>query len=164
MTVSTTIEVTSTAFAQGEPIPNKYTGEGEDVSPPLSWSGLPEGTKELALICDAPDAPTAEPWVLWVIYKIPATTTGLLEGIPPKPRLKKPAGALQGRNSWPSGKMIGYRGPMPPPGHGTHHYRFTLYALDVKLPVEPSESKKTLLEEISDHILAKGRLTGTYKR
>ena len=164
MATVTQIEVTSSAFDQGEPIPKKYTGEGADVSPPLAWSGVPEGTKELALVCDDPDAPTAEPWVHWVIYKIPATATGLPEGVPDKPRLKDPSGALQGKNSWPNGQTIGYRGPMPPPGHGTHHYHFTLYALDVRLPVEPGETKKALLEEIADHVIAKGTLTGTYKR
>lgn len=74
---SMAIQITSTAFAEGQPIPKKYTGEGADVSPPLSWTGLPERTKELVLICDDPDAPTAEPWVHWLIYKIPATATGL---------------------------------------------------------------------------------------
>ena len=124
-----TIQITSSAFAQGHPIPKKYTGEGDDVSPPLSWSEIPEGTKELVLICDDPDAPTAEPWVHWVIYKIPADAKGLPEGVPRKPRLKEPPGAVQGKNSWPASEAIGYRGPMPPPGHGVHHYYFKLYAL-----------------------------------
>ncbi len=79
-----TLLITSAAFTQGHPIPKKYTGEGVDVSPPLSWSGLPEGTKELALICDDPDAPTPEPWVHWVIYKISADVKGLPEGVPRK--------------------------------------------------------------------------------
>ena len=91
------IEVTSTAFAHGQPIPKQYSGEGADVSPPISWSGLPEGTQELVLICDDPDAPTAEPWVHWVIYKIPITLTELPEGIERRARLKQPAGVLQGK-------------------------------------------------------------------
>lgn len=161
-----TIKLTSTAFAEGERIPKRYTGEGEDVSPPLAWSNLPEGTKELALVCDDPDAPTAEPWVHWVIYKIPADVARLSEGVPRKNRLKNPDGVLQGRNSWSdTGKVsIGYRGPMPPPRHGTHHYHFTLYALDVKLIIEPGLSKKALLAEMADHVLAQGRLTGVYSR
>ena len=77
-----TISVTSTAFAAGKPIPKKYTGEGDDLSPPLAWSNLPSGTKEIALICDDPDAPRSEPWVHWVLYKIPAATTSLAEGLP----------------------------------------------------------------------------------
>ena len=137
------IKITSSAFAEGQQIPKKYTGEGQDVSPPLAWSDLPAGTKELVLICDDPDAPTDEPWVHWVIYKIPADVAGLPEGIARLPRLKNPAGALQGQNSWPKGQNnIGYRGPMPPPGHGVHHYHFKLYALEAKLVAEPGLDKK----------------------
>lgn len=158
-----TIRVTSTAFTEGQPIPKKYTGEGQDVSPPLAWSNLPAGTKELLLICDDPDAPTDEPWVHWLIYKIPADLTGLPEGIPRDARLKSPKGALQGKNSWPKDN-IGYRGPMPPPGHGTHHYYFKLYALEGHLPVEPGLDKKTLLREIQGHVLGEGQLIGTYER
>lgn len=159
-----TLTITSSAFTQGHPIPKKYTGEGADVSPPLSWSGLPEGTKELVLICDDPDAPRDEPWVHWVIYKIPASATGLPEGVPRKSRLKDPAGVLQGKNSWPEGENIGYRGPMPPPGHGVHHYYFKLYALDAPLDVEPGLDKKAILEKIRDHVLADGALMGIYER
>jgi len=158
------IKVTSTAFAEGAKIPKKYTGEGEDVSPPLAWSGVPEGTKELALICDDPDAPTAEPWVHWVIYKIPGDCPGLPEGLARTTRLKEPDGALQGRNSWPSGQTIGYRGPMPPPGHGVHRYFFRLYALKGKMVLEPGKDKKALLAEMSGHILDEGQLMGTYER
>jgi Raf kinase inhibitor-like YbhB/YbcL family protein len=159
-----TLHITSSAFTEGHAIPKKYTGEGADVSPALSWSGIPEGTKELALICDDPDAPSKEPWVHWVIYKIPVETKGLPEGVPRKPRLKEPHGALQGKNSWTSGEMIGYRGPMPPPGHGVHHYRFKLYAIEAHMVAEPGMDKKAVLEDISSHILAEGVLTGTYER
>ncbi|NQU23598.1 MAG: YbhB/YbcL family Raf kinase inhibitor-like protein [Candidatus Nealsonbacteria bacterium] len=158
------IEITSTAFAQGQPIPKKYSGEGVDVSPPLAWSGLPEGTQELALICDDPDAPTAEPWVHWVIYKIPATIAGLPEGVDKKPRLKQPPGALQGKNSWPSGQTVAYRGPMPPPGLGRHRYYFRLYALEAKMVVQPGMTKKALLDEMKEHVLGEGCLMGTYER
>jgi hypothetical protein len=156
------IEVTSSAFGHGQPIPKKYTGEGQDVSPPISFKGVPEPAKELALICDDPDAPGNEPWVHWVIYKIPASAGGLPEGVPRDPRLKEPVGALQGKNSWPSGN-IGYRGPMPPPGKA-HHYHFKVYALEAHLVLEPGKDKKTLLSEIKDHILAEGELIGTYQR
>ena len=158
-----TIQITSSAFTQGQPIPKKYTGEGDDVSPPLTWSNLPEKTKELALICDDPDAPEW-PWVHWVIYKIPADTKGLPEGVPRKSQPKEPAGAVQGKNSWPEGEDIGYRGPMPPPGHGVHHYHFKLYALDAPLAAEPGLEKKALLEKIEGHVLAEGELMGTYQR
>jgi len=158
------IQVTSAAFAEGKPIPKKYSGEGEDVSPPLAWDNLPEGTKELALICDDPDAPIAEPWVHWVIYKIPADAKGLPEALPDDATLKEPIAALQGKNFWKSGQTVGYRGPMPPPGHGTHRYYFKLYALDAPLALEPAADKKTLLEKIKGHVLGEGQLMGTYER
>ncbi len=158
------IQVTSSAFGEGQRIPKKYTGEGEDVSPPLAWSGVPAGTQELALIVDDPDAPTPQPWVHWVLYKIPADCKALPEGVKKVLRPDEPAGALQGKNSWPSGQTIGYRGPMPPPGHGVHHYRFHLYALDKKLEVEPGLTKDELLAAMKGHILGEGELTGTYQR
>ncbi len=156
------IEITSTAFQEGQEIPKKYTGEGTDVSPPLSWTGVPENAKELVLICDDPDAPTEEPWVHWLIYKLPPDLTGLPEGIPRKPRLTKLPGVLQGKNSWPSDN-IGYRGPMPPPGK-PHRYYFKLYALEAKLTIEPGLDKRALLQDIRDHIIAEGQLMGTYER
>ncbi len=158
-----TIEITSTAFAHGQPIPKKYTGEGADVSPPLSWSGLPEGTREVALVCDDPDAPSEQPWVHWVIYKIPPEATNLPEGIPAKPRPISLPGVFQGSNSWPRGQNTGYKGPMPPPGR-PHRYYFKLFALEAKLPVEPGLDKATLLQEIENHVLATGELVGTYER
>jgi Raf kinase inhibitor-like YbhB/YbcL family protein len=158
------IQVTSTAFADGAKIPVKYTGDGDDVSPPLAWSGLPEGTRELALICDDPDAPTPNPWVHWVIYKIPADCPGLPEGVADSPTLEEPAGALQGKNSWPSGQKIGYRGPAPPQGHGVHHYFFHLYALDAALALKPGIDKTALLNAMAEHVLAEGQLVGPYER
>ncbi len=157
-----TIQITSSAFTQGQPIPKKHTGEGVDVSPPLSWSNLPVGVKELALICDDPDAPNGD-WVHWVIYKISASAKGLPEGVPRTAKLKEPVGALQGKNSWPAAEATGYRGPMPPPGK-VHHYYFKLYALDTPLHAEPGLDKKALLEQIKGHILGEGQLMGTYKR
>ncbi|HSW44517.1 MAG TPA: YbhB/YbcL family Raf kinase inhibitor-like protein [Phycisphaerae bacterium] len=154
---STTI--TSTAFGHNQPIPRKYGGEGQDISPPLAWTGVPEGTRELALIMDDPDAPTPKPWVHWVVYRIPPETMSLPEGIAPS--LRGPGSLLQGRNSW---NRVGYGGPMPPPGHGVHHYRFRLYALDGPLALEPGLTKDEVLMAMKGHILAEGVLTGTYKR
>jgi Raf kinase inhibitor-like YbhB/YbcL family protein len=157
------MELTSTAFRDGQAIPKKYTGEGENVSPELHWTNVPDGTKELALICDDPDAPRADPWVHWVIYKIPSMLDHLPEGIARTPRPSKPADVLQGQNSWPSDN-IGYRGPMPPPGHGKHHYHFRLYALDTKLETERELTKEQLLELMQGHILAEAELVGIYER
>jgi Raf kinase inhibitor-like YbhB/YbcL family protein len=158
------IEITSTAFQNGEPIPKQYTGEGQDLSPQLAWSGVPEGTKQLALICDDPDAPTPEPWVHWVIYNIPPDTAELPEGTVKTIQLSDPPGAVQGTNSWPSGQTIGYRGPMPPPRHGVHRYFFKLYALDTELDVEPGAAKVVLLQAMEGHVLDEGQLMGTYER
>jgi len=158
------ITVSSEVFADGKAIPKQFTGEGEDISPPLSWEGIPDQAKQLALICDDPDAPTELPWVHWVIYGIPASTAGLPENVPNDERLESPASAMQGKNSWSEGTVIGYRGPMPPPDHGVHQYNFKLYALDEALQLEPGLTKTELLEAIEGHIIASGKLTGTYER
>jgi Raf kinase inhibitor-like YbhB/YbcL family protein len=157
----TQLVVQSIAFGQNETVPRRYTGDGEDISPPLTWSGVPEGAKELALIVDDPDAPTPQPWVHWVLYGIPADLRSLPERVLPSQRVPEPAGTLQGKNSW---NRIGYGGPAPPPGHGLHHYRFRLYVLDMKLNLDPGDTKQALLEAMQGHILAQGELVGTYQR
>lgn len=155
------IPLTSTAFASNAAIPAKFTGDGEDISPALSWSKLPAGTKELALICDDPDAPSTEPWVHWVIYKIPASATGLPENVAKTESLAAPAGAVQGKNSW---GRTGYGGPAPPRGHGVHHYHFQLYALNRVLDVSPGLDKTGLQRAMQGAIIGQGKLTGTYQR
>ena len=158
------LAILSSAFSNGQVIPRKHTGDGEDLSPPLAWSGVPEGAKELALICDDPDAPTPEPWVHWLIYKIPPTVQELPEGVPASPSVEKPFTALQGRNSWPSGQNVGYRGPAPPRGHGVHHYHFKLYALSSALALKPGADKRALLAAMAGQVLAEAEIVGTYKR
>jgi Raf kinase inhibitor-like YbhB/YbcL family protein len=158
------IEIRSAAFADGEPIPKKYTEDGEDLSPPLRWSGVPQQAVQLALVCDDPDAPRPEPWVHWLLYAIPATVSELPEGLDTAATLADFHSAHQGKNSWPSGRTIGYRGPAPPPGHGTHHYHFKLYALDKRLDLAAGADKAALLAAIDGHIVAEGELVGTYKR
>jgi Raf kinase inhibitor-like YbhB/YbcL family protein len=155
------IELSSTAFTEGQPIPKKYTGEGTDVSPPLSWSALPEGTKELALVCDDPDAP-GRTWVHWLVYGIPASATGLPEDFASSQRRERElVGVAEGQNSF---GQTGYGGPMPPAGHGKHRYFFKLYALDSKLALEPGLDKQSLLASIQGHVLGRGELMGTYER
>jgi Raf kinase inhibitor-like YbhB/YbcL family protein len=151
----------SPAFTSGQPIPRRYTGDGEDLSPPLSWSGIPPAAHALAMIVDDPDAPTKEPWVHWVIYKLPANEEGLVEGIPPVARPSSPAGAVQGKNSWGA---LGYRGPAPPKGHGVHRYFFKLYALDQALDLPEGLDKAGLLKAIDGHIVSQAELMGTYQR
>ena len=148
-----TIEVRSTAFAANGQIPRKYTKEGEDVSPPLKWGQPPPGTKEFALINDDPDAPRAHPWVHWVAYKIPGEARELPEGAK--------SGYAAGTNDFGEAQ---YGGPMPPPGHGVHHYHFKLYALDAPIDAAPGIKKGELLRLMEGHVLATGELVGTYER
>ncbi len=149
-----TLTVTSEAFEAEGAIPARYTGEGEDVPPPLAWSSAPAATKSFALICDDPDAPREEPWVHWVLYAIPAGTNALPEG----------GGGIgvEGANSWPD--RTGYNGPLPPRGHGVHHYHFKVYALDAAPDPGPGASKQALLDAMEGHVLATGELVGTYER
>lgn len=153
--------LTSTAFENGQRVPKRHTGDGEDLSPPLAWTEPPAGTRELALVVDDPDAPSAEPWVHWVLYRIAAATRQLPEGVPDLRSLPSPAGAVQGKNSWGG---IGWRGPAPPRGHGTHRYVFKLLALDTRLALDPAADKRGLLAAAKGHVLAETQLVGTYSR
>ena len=159
------LQLRSPAFSPEERIPRRHARppEGLDVSPALTWSPVPPNARELVLIVDDPDAPQKEPWVHWVLYRIPSTARGLPEGMPKDERPGNPEGTLQGRNSWDT---IGYGGPLPPVGHGTHEYRFRLYALDEPLShhVEPGATKEELLAELDGHVVAEGELVGTYER
>ena len=150
------LRLRSTAFQNGNHIPSKYTCDGEDISPPLEWGHLPPGTKSAALIADDPDAP-AGTWVHWVIYNIPSERIGLQESVVCLEELAE--GCLQGRNDF--GK-IGYGGPCPP--GGTHRYFFKLYALNIKLDLEPGATKKEVLDAMKGHVLALGTLIGLYTR
>jgi len=154
---SAALQVTSSAFSDGQPIPTKYTCDGENVSPPLKWTGVPAAAKSVALICDDPDAP-AGTWVHWVAYGLPASATGLPEGVAPESALV--GGGKQGTNDF---KRIGYGGPGPPGGKA-HHYHFKLYALDAEVDL-PSTATKTILEKaMAGHVVATGELVGTYQR
>lgn len=150
-------QLTSTAFSQGQTIPTKYTGDGSDTSPPLAWSGQPDETVSLALICEDPDAPRGI-WTHWVLFDLPPSTTELAEGISTHPQLVD--GALQGKNDFGD---IGYGGPAPPPGK-PHRYFFRLYALDIRLELEAGATRQQLLNAMTGHVLAETELMGTYKR
>ena len=150
------IKITSSAFAEGGMIPAKYTCDGADVSPPLQWDAVPEGTKTIALINDDPDAPMGT-WVHWVILNIPADVKELAENIPTDKTLSN--GAKQGTNDF--GK-IGYGGPCPP--GGTHRYFFKLYALNSEIDLDAGADKEQLVKAMEGHILGKGQLIGKYKR
>jgi Raf kinase inhibitor-like YbhB/YbcL family protein len=153
-----TLKLTSSAFAPGGEIPSKYTCEGEDLSPPLAWSDVSANAKSLALIVDDPDAPDpAAPkmtWVHWVLYNIPASAAGLVEGA-----RALPAGTLQGLNDW---KRTGYGGPCPPTGR--HRYFHKLYALDTVLPNLGQVSKAKLEAAMKPHLVEQAQLIGTYQK
>jgi Raf kinase inhibitor-like YbhB/YbcL family protein len=152
------LAITSTAFADGEAIPSRYTCQGEDVSPSLAWTGLPPGTKSLALLLVDPDVPDpAAPkrtWVHWVLYNLPATATGLAEAV-----TALPDGTLPGRNDW---GRTGYGGPCPPIGR--HRYFHKLYALDVVLPDLGEPTQADLERAMEGHVLATAELVGTYEK
>jgi len=150
------ITVKSPAFANGEMIPRKYTADGADVSPPLSWTGAPSGVKSYALIVDDPDAPS-KVWVHWVLYNQPPDKPELAENQPKVEHL--PSGAIQGINDM---RKVGYNGPAPP--SGIHRYFFKVYALDTKLTLRPQATKADLLSAMQGHILAEGQLMGKYSR
>jgi Raf kinase inhibitor-like YbhB/YbcL family protein len=150
------LAVTSAAFEPGQPIPVKYTCQGDDVSPPLQWEGAPGNTKSFALICDDPDAPGGT-WVHWVIYSLPSDASSMSENTDKSKIL--PGGAAKGRNSF---EKFGYGGPCPPAGKA-HRYFFKLYALDTALAAEAGADKEKLLAAMTGHIVAQGQLMGTYK-
>jgi hypothetical protein len=151
------IEITSSAFTHGSSMPVQFSCDGDNVSPRLSWSDIPEGTKELAIIADDPDAPGGT-WVHWVVYGISPDDDGLPEGLRSSETLD--GGARQGKNDF---DRLGYGGPCPPRG-GPHRYFFKLYALDAELTLGPGATKAELFREMSGSILAQGELMGTYTR
>lgn len=151
-----TMELTSNAFETGGAIPQNHTGEGDDVSPALAWKDAPDGTKAFAIICHDPDAPLITPgrygFVHWTLYNIPGSVSSLAEAC---------GDYTQGNNDFGD---VGYKGPMPPEGHGTHNYFFWLMALDKDLALEPGLGMWDLLEKIEPHVIGMNRLVGTYQR
>lgn len=153
-----TLKLKSSSFGPHESIPVRYTCEGEDLSPPLTWSNVPDGTRSLALIVDDPDAPDpAAPkmtWVHWVLYNLPPNAGGLPEAV-----ATLPPGTREGLNDW---KRTGYGGPCPP--RGRHRYYYKLYALDIELADLDRPTKVQLEEAMRGHILDNDELVGTYQK
>ena len=153
------LTLTSEAFAHGGEIPAKHTCVGQDISPALAWSGVPEGTRSLALIVDDPDAPDPKAprmvWVHWVLYNLPADAAGLPEDV----GSGLPAGTLEGKNDW---GRTGWGGPCPPIGR--HRYFHKLFALDVELPDLGQPTKADLLDAMEGHILEQTELMGTFQK
>ena len=154
------LTITSPSFSEQGQIPRIYTCEGSDVSPPLSWSGVPDGTKSLILIVDDPDAPDPKApkmtWVHWVLYNLPANSTGLPEAVT---AAGLPAGTREGLNDW---KRTGYGGPCPPIGR--HRYFHKLYALDTVLPDLGQPTKADLEKAMRGHVRGQAQLVGTYQK
>lgn len=146
------MQIQSADFKEGAPIPIKYTSDGENISPELSWDNVPTGVKSFALIVDDPDAPRAEPWVHWILYNIPGNLNVLMEG--------DLIGTF-GKNSWGRAE---YGGPQPPRGSGVHHYRFTLYSLSEDLNARQGLTKGELIEAMQGKIGAQAVLVGTYEK
>ena len=155
-----TLQIHSTVFDDGGEIPVQYTCQGEDISPPLSWEGIPAEAKSLVLIVDDPDAPDPQApkmtWVHWVLANLPATATGLVEAISPA---DLPAGTVEGVNDW---GRTGYGGPCPPIGR--HRYFHKLYAMDTVLEGLSRPTKAQLEAAMAGHVLAQAQLVGTYSK
>jgi Raf kinase inhibitor-like YbhB/YbcL family protein len=149
--------ITSTAFHNDSTIPQKFTCQGEDISPELAWSGAPAETQSFALLCEDPDAPGGT-YIHWVIYNIPTTERGLAENFPKRDKL--PNGTRQGINDF---KQMGYGGPCPPPGKA-HRYYFKLYALDAMINIPGEATRDQLLNAMHGHILAEGETIGMYQK
>jgi len=151
-----TLQISSSVFSEGQMIPRKYTCDGADISPELSWRGVPDGTRSLALICDDPDAPMGT-WVHWVLFNLPTGQMGLPTKISSDAELA--GGARHGTNDF---GRLGYGGPCPP--GGTHRYFFKFYALDTELELASGATKAQLEAAMQDHILAQAQLMGKYRR
>ena len=150
------MQIVSSAFEHGGPIPERHTGDGDDISPALSWTNAPEGTRQFALICHDPDAPLIKPgsygFVHWVLYNIAGSANGLDEGV---------GDYMRGINDFGN---EAYGGPMPPEGHGAHHYFFWLLALDAAPELPAGLEMWQLLDKIEPHVIGMNRLMGTYSR
>ncbi len=147
------ISISSPAFEHGGAIPAKYSAEGDNVSPELVFDNVPDGTRQLAVICHDPDAPLTDGFTHWVLYGIPADTKSIPEG--------GGDAFTEGPNDFGN---QGYGGPAPPPGHNTHHYFFHVYALDTELDDGPGLTRQALLKKIDDHIIEQNRVVGTFAR
>ena len=157
------IVVESPTLKADQTIPRDYTADGRNVSPPLTWTGVPATAKELAIVLEDPDAGNPPPFVHWVIYKIPPTAKAIPEGISIDPAAKMPAeiaGAIQGVSGF---RRPIYRGPAPPPGK-VHHYHFVVYALDADLDLKPGLTRADLVAAIQGHVIGQGELVALYER
>jgi Raf kinase inhibitor-like YbhB/YbcL family protein len=157
-----TVAVSSGSFADGEEIPRWYTGDGQNVSPALSWTDLPVGTVSVAVLCEDPDAPTPSPFVHWIAYGLAPNVSSITEGASGTHRSadENPSFA-EGKNSFGHAR---FDGPAPPRGHGVHHYHFQVFALDTRLSLHGTPDRGDLISAMRGHVIAAGDLVGTYER
>lgn len=160
LSTTTSLTISTAAFADGETIPQRFTADGADVSPPLSIDGVPDEADSLALVVDDPDAPGGT-FVHWLLWNVPADTETIPENQPQARQIEALGGAKQGTNGFGE---LGYRGPRPPADDGPHTYRFTLYAIETPVNVQAGARKGRLDEAMADNTLASARLTGEYAR
>lgn len=157
------IVVESPTLVAGQMMPRTYSPDGRNASPPITWRGLPSGTREIVVICEDHGAGNPPPWVHWLVYNIPGNATGLPEGLPIDPRDPMPAslaGAVHGDNGW---GLPMYRGPAPPAGR-TNTYQFVVYALDQRLNLAPGLTRAEVLAAIEGHVIGKGEIAALYTR
>jgi Raf kinase inhibitor-like YbhB/YbcL family protein len=149
---SRTIDVFSSAFTDGGTLPLAFTADGANLSPPLSWSNLPDKARSVVLVCEDPDAPFPKPFVHWLVYSLPVTVGSIADA---------PGGVRQGKNSM---LKTGYTGAAPPPGHGMHHYHFQVFALDTIPKLDDGAGRSSVVEAMRGHVLAWGEIVATYER
>jgi len=153
-------QMTSPMFKDGEDIPDVYAHSHQNFSPAFQWKGLPEGVKELALVCEDPDAPAKKPWIHWIAYQIPSHLTSFKEGLNRNKEALQELGILEGKNSWGNAT---YEGPEPPEGEGPHRYFFRLYALSRPVALHAGASIEELREAMKNHVLGEATLMGHYE-
>lgn len=158
---SATLRLSSPSILEGDPIPSRHSAEGGNVSPELSWSGLPEDTASIAVTCEDPRGPSGEPFTLWILFNVPPEFEGIPEGLSKVPDPPEVPGAEQGINDCGT---FGYDGPAPPVGHPAHRYKFRVYALDAILNLSPQATRSHFREAIQGHVLAQGEIIGTFSR
>ncbi len=155
------LQVKTDAFADGQPIPERYTPQGQNTSPALFFAGVPAEAREIVLIVEDPDAPFPNPFVHWILHGLSPDVRSLPAALPNEAELSDFDDAVQGQND---NKTRGWFGPKPPMGHGVHHYHFQVFALDIRLDLDANATLSDLKEAMTGHVLADGELVGTFER
>lgn len=158
---NTRLVIEADGLTQGGPLPARYAKDGDDASPPIRWSGVPDTARDMVLLCEDPDAPLPAPFVHWVVYRISPAWGSLPEGLAKEAIPDASSFVLQGKNTL---RKPGYTGAAPPIGHGVHRYHFQLFALDEHLKLEAGATRDEVVRAMEGHVVAKGELVATYER